>query len=123
MKNEKKSKNKLIKNIFACIVGFINGFFGGGGGLICVPTLENIYKLDSKKSHATSIAIIFPISIISSLIYIINNKIDYFNMGAVTVGVILGGMIGAFALKKSSSSFVRWLFILVLYTVGVRMLV
>ena len=124
MKKASKSKNFIKKYIPAVFVGFVNGFFGGGGGLICVPTLEKIYKVDTKTAHATTVAIMLPLSIASSIIYIISNAgINFAFAGAVTAGSIIGGLFGAFALKKCKGAFVRWLFIAILFVAGVRMIV
>ncbi|MBQ9786267.1 MAG: sulfite exporter TauE/SafE family protein [Clostridia bacterium] len=119
----KKSHNFLLKGTFALIVGFINGFFGGGGGLVCVPTLERIYKLPTKKAHATTILIMLPLSIISSIIYIINNNFNYAVTFSITAGVLIGGFLGAVLLKKIKGSVIRWIFIIILFSAGVRMVV
>lgn len=123
MKNRKNSKNFILKNIFAVLVGFINGFFGGGGGLLCVPTLEKIYKLETKKAHATAVAIMLPLSIVSSIIYFFHNNMNIYATLAITLGSVAGGLFGAFALKKANSDFIRWIFIAILFTAGVRMVV
>lgn len=61
-----------MKKHFFCltgaIAGLLNGLFGAGGGVAVVPLLEHA-GIDTKKSHATSIAIIAPLSLISSLLY------------------------------------------------------
>ena len=123
MKIRKSNKNFFLKVIFALIVGFVNGFLGGGGGLLCVPTLEKIYKLETKKAHATTIAVMFPLSIISSIIYLLSNNINLNKTFAISSGVLIGGFIGALTLKKISGCAVRWLFIIILFIAGVRMMV
>ena len=123
MASNKKRKNFFLKSIFAVLVGFVNGFFGGGGGLLCVPTLQKVYKLDTKKAHATAVAIMLPLSIVSSIIYLFSNSINITSTLSVTIGSVLGGLIGAFALKKFNSNFVRWIFIIILFSAGVRMVV
>ena len=124
MKKASKAKKIIKKYIPAVFVGFVNGFFGGGGGLICVPTLEKIYKVNTKTAHATTVAIMLPLSIVSSVIYTISNAgINFAYAGAVTAGSIIGGLFGAFALKKCKGAFVRWLFIAILFVAGVRMIV
>lgn len=121
--NLKKDKNKwFVKGICALIVGFINGFFGGGGGLITVPVLERMYKLPTKKAHATAIAIMLPISIVSSLVYLFNNEFKLAVTASVTVGVIAGGFIGALLLKNLKGTVVRWIFIVILFSAGIRMI-
>lgn len=123
MKKQKNKKSLLIKGAFALVVGFINGFFGGGGGLVCVPTLERVYKLPTKKAHATAIAIMLPLSFISSIIYIINNSFNFWVTFSVTLGVLVGGFLGAILLKRFSGKVVKWIFIVVLFSAGVRMLI
>jgi len=123
MKKNLSIKNKVVKNIFASLVGFINGFFGGGGGLICVPTLEKIYGLDEKKSHATAIMVMFPLSLISLIIYSFNNNVNFYDGMFVSIGVLIGGCIGAIGLKKLNKSVVKWIFIIILFTAGFKMVV
>lgn len=118
-----KNNKNLLKGLFALVVGFINGFFGGGGGLVCVPTLEKIYKLPTKNAHATTILIMLPLSIISSIIYIINNNFNYAVTFSIASGVIIGGFFGAILLKKINGSAVKWIFIVILFSAGIRMVV
>ena len=77
---QKHKKSQIGKKIMLLLlggmIGFINGFFGGGGGMICVPTLEKALKLDNKRAHATAIAVIFPLSLISCAIYIFKGSIQ-----------------------------------------------
>ena len=122
MKTRKKAKDTIFRIVASLIVGFINGFFGGGGGLVCVPTLEKVYKLETKKAHATAIAVMLPLSIISSIIYIFNNKFNISISTTVTCGVLVGGFIGAIFLKKFNSCVIKWIFIVILFSAGVRML-
>ena len=38
-------------------IGFINGFFASGGGIIAVLVLQKFFSFDEKRAHATSIMI------------------------------------------------------------------
>ena len=60
-------KQILLLLLCGAIIGFLNGFFGGGGGIVCVPLLQKVLNLSSKESHATAIAVIFPLSFVSAL--------------------------------------------------------
>ena len=70
---EDTPKKKRLQNFYAVLgglaVGFANGFFGAGGGMLAVPVLTFIMGLEEKKAHATALLIILPLSIISSIIY------------------------------------------------------
>ena len=54
-----EKQKKFVKSALTGIIsGFINGFFGGGGGMIVVPMLINLLGFSPKQAHATSIAVI-----------------------------------------------------------------
>ena len=120
---KKKDKKKFWITLgTGMLIGFINGFFGGGGGMVAVPLLEKSLKLDNKKSHATALAIILPLSIVSSIVYAIETTIDWKNLLFVTIGVVAGGVIGAFLLKKLNGKVVRIIFVIIMLSAGIRLL-
>ena len=86
----KKLLKKVMVVVFSGAVGFVNGFFGGGGGMLLVPLLEKAMKCPVKKSHATAIAIILPISIASAITYIINGYFDWTSVLSVSGGCVAG---------------------------------
>ena len=104
------------------IIGFINGFFGGGGGMICVPLLIYLLKLKDKIAHATAILIMLPISLVSSIIYFFNINIELNVTLFVILGSIIGGIIGAFLLKKLSNIWIRAIFSIVMILAGIKMI-
>ncbi len=120
---KKKDKKRFWLTLgTGMIIGFINGFFGGGGGMVAVPLLEKALKLDNKRSHATAIAVILPISVVSSIVYALETRIDWINLLYVTIGVVAGGIVGAFLLKKLSGKVVRIIFVIIMLAAGIRML-
>lgn len=135
MKKQKETKNdkskhkkttigkKVILILLGGMIGFVNGFFGGGGGMICVPTLEKALKLDNKKAHATAIAVIFPLSVISCAIYIFKGSIQSLPLLSVGLGVLIGGVGGSFALKYIPSKTLRIIFAVIMLVGGVRLII
>jgi len=103
------------------LIGFINGFFGGGGGLIAVPVLEKIAGIKTKSAHATAILIILPISIISAAVYIIQGKFVWETGLWAGAGVILGGILGAVLLSKLSNNIIKIIFALMMLAAGIKM--
>lgn len=120
---ETKKLNKFVLLLCGSLIGFLNGFFGGGGGMICVPLLQKSLSLDAKTSHATAIAVIFPLSLISASIYVINGFVDSLPLLTVGIGVVLGGVIGAFALKFLPPKAVRIIFALIMLAGGIKMII
>ena len=121
--DEKNRKNKVKAVIGGCFCGLINGLFGGGGGMIVVPILTMALGLAVKKAHATAILIILPLSIISTFFYLFFGSSNFEIIFPVGIGVILGGVLGAFLLKKLSSKWVVIIFSVLMASAGVKMLV
>ena len=117
----KKFMQKVLVVISSAAVGFVNGFFGGGGGMLLVPLLEKVLKCPVKKSHATAIAVILPISIASAITYIISGYFQWTPVLAVSGGCIAGGIAGALLLKMLPSNIVALVFSLMMLGVGVKL--
>ena len=116
-------KQKLFLMLSGAVIGFLNGFFGGGGGIICVPILEKVLKLDNKHAHATAIAVIFPLSIISAFIYVYKGYIESLPLLTIGLGVVLGGIIGSYALKFLPPKAVRVIFAIIMFVGGLKLII
>ena len=79
----------LKKIIIGFISGMISGFFGAGGGLILVPALVHLLKLEEKEARATSVFAILPMVVTSMFFYYKADYIDWM----VGVKCAIGGMI------------------------------
>ncbi len=121
-KEKLNAKNKILLSLCGALIGFINGFFGGGGGMICVPLLEKVLHLDNKYSHATAIAVIFPISLVSAIIYMLSGNLKTLPLVTVGSGVVLGGILGSYLLKFLPSKMVRIIFVFIMLAGGIRLL-
>lgn len=113
---------KIWQIIIGVLTGFINGLFGGGGGMILVPMLNRILGLNQKQSHATAILIILPLSIVSCIVYLIFGNIKWNLVLPVTIGVIGGGVLGAFLLKKISNQALSFFFYVLMIIAGIKMI-
>ncbi|MBO4412603.1 MAG: sulfite exporter TauE/SafE family protein [Clostridia bacterium] len=116
-----KLKQKLLHILSGAAIGIINGFFGGGGGMVCVPVLEKLLKLDGKHAHATALAVIFPISFFSGIIYLISGNLNWSTFGFVTSGFVVGGIIGAYLLKNLNNTIIKIVFAIVVLAAGVKL--
>lgn len=118
-----ETRKKFVKSALTGVLsGFINGFFGGGGGMIVVPMLINLLGFSPKQAHATSIAIILPITLVSAVIYLVGGKTDYTVLAVCSVGVFLGGILGAKLLKRASNKIIGYLFCAIMAIAGFRMI-
>ena len=122
MANSVRKNDVVLRIITGSVAGICNGLLGGGGGMIVVPMLTYVLKKENHVSHATAILIILPMSIISGVMYLIFGSFEFSSGLPTTLGVIVGGVIGAFLLKKISSKGLTILFSVVMMTAGVKML-
>ena len=90
---EKNAKNSALAGGLA---GLANGFFGGGGGMILVPLLVSKCGLDQREAFATSVAVILPLCVLSSAIYLFRGGLDL----SIALPYLAGGLIGGFVSGK-----------------------
>lgn len=115
-------KRRLFSVLFGSIIGIISGFFGGGGGMMVVPVLEGVYLLDEKRSHATAMFVILPISIFAGVVAFFVFKPDVIKLLSVSFGVSVGGAVGALLLKKLNSKFISYLFCALVFIASLKMI-
>lgn len=101
--------------------GILNGLFGAGGGMIAVPLLEKL-GLSQKEAHATSIAIILPTSIISTVLYYLQGNINFSSAWIYLPFGLLGAILGAFLMKKISNTTLRLVFGIIIVAGAIRLL-
>ena len=117
----KKVKNWQIA-VFGALIGVINGFFGGGGGMVVVPLLNKMFGMEQKKAQATALFVILPISIISTIVYLCFNSVNFATGWPVILGIIAGGIFGATLLNKLNNNVVKGIFVFFMLLGGVVML-
>ncbi|MGN0961788.1 MAG: TSUP family transporter [Christensenellales bacterium] len=120
--NNRQKTSIWIKLLTGAIIGFVNGFWGGGGGMICVPLLTQIIKLPEKKSHATTLLIMLPLSIVSLVVYILRGNMPWFDALKIGTGFVLGGIVGAFLLKIISNGWLGIVFSIIIIAGGLKMI-
>lgn len=86
--------------------GIINGLFGAGGGLLLVPLLISVCKLEPKNAFATSLAVMLPLSLVSLSVHAFRGNVDWATAWPYAVGGVLGGIGGGLLMNKID---VRWL--------------
>ncbi len=108
--------------IIGIITGILNGFFGAGGGTILVPSMEKFLNTEEHKAHATAIAVILPLCIISAFLYVRNIEIIWKTVVFVSIGGVMGGYAGAKLLGRISKKWLHIIFGGFMIIAGVKML-
>lgn len=106
--------------ILGAVSGFLNGLFGAGGGVAVVPMLEQM-EVPPQKAHATSVAIILPLSIATTALYALRGvEADPRMLGWLIPFGILGALIGAKWLKQINQDLLRRIFGAIIIYSGIR---
>lgn len=113
------------------ICGFLNGFFGSGGGVAAVPILEREQRLiqpelspaeAAKHAHADSVALIFALSLTAAASYLLSGGI---NLAAALTYIPWGAggaLAGALFLRKIHAVWLQRLFGALICAAAVRSL-
>ena len=103
--------------------GFVNGFFGAGGGMVLVPLLIWLVRLPDKLAFSSSVCIILPLCIVSLLIYQRQDMLPLRDALPYLLGGAAGGVLSGLWFQKVPA---KWLHIalgaLILFG-GIRLIV
>lgn len=116
------AKNKIILVTLGAVSGFINGFLGGGGGVLVVAMLLACLALPQKNAQATALLIILPLTAVSAVVYLLQGNVKWDVTLWTTLGVVVGGIAGALLLAKLKGNTAKIIFAVVLIAGGIKML-
>lgn len=115
------------------LVGFLSAVLGVGGGLVAIPMLLHVVRLDVARVAATSLAVVGLAACSGTLTYIINGaglpgrppgSIGYVHAAA-ALPILLGSMVavryGAKANQRVNRRVLRWLFGAAFVVLGLRL--
>lgn len=119
MNNKKKKISNLA--VTGITSGFLNGFFGSGGGVVAVMFLRKIIG-DEKKAHASATLLILVMSSVSLFLYGIYGHVNWIDGWRFVPGGLVGAIIGTITLKKINPTKLRKLFGIILIISGGVML-
>ena len=126
--------NPWLLAAWAVPIGVVTGITGLGGGAVVVPVMVLALKFDIRNAIATSLAIIIFNSAGGIIGYIINGfgvpglppySIGYVNLLAgflLAATSIAMAQVGAITAHKLPTRRLRWIFIILLFYVALRML-
>lgn len=117
-----KIKGNLKSAAIGLFTGLANGLFGSGGGTIVVPCMERFLSVKAHKAHASAIAVILPLTLVSLFVYFGKVEIDWTEALYVSAGGVLGGYVGAKFLNKLSGKWLHRIFGAFMLAAAVRMI-
>jgi len=83
-----------LVGIVGLAAGFLSGLFGVGGGILIVPALVFIVKMEQRLAHGTSLAAVLPIAFSSLFGFWTQGHIDWPVAFFLAIGAIGGAVLG-----------------------------
>jgi hypothetical protein len=105
------------------VAGFLSGLFGVGGGILIVPALVLVMKMDQRLAHGTSLAAVLPIALSSTLGYTLEGKVDWPVAALLAAGAVGGAVVGTHILRVLPQRALGLCFAGLLAATAIRLLV
>jgi len=80
--------------------GFVNGFFGAGGGMVLVPLLIRLAGLDDRDAFASAVAVILPLCAVSIAMYALHAALPAREALPYLLGGAGGGVLAGLLFQK-----------------------
>lgn len=110
---------KLLRFLWTgAAAGLLNGLFGAGGGMVTVPMLEKD-GLPAQQAHATSLAVIAPLSVLSGGCYLWQGRMALGDAWGFLLPGLAGAVLGGWLLPRLKALWLHRAFgILILIAAG-----
>ena len=82
------------------LAGFINGFFGAGGGMVLVPLLLWLVRLEDKAAFSSAVAVILPLCAVSIAVYAVHDSLPLRDALPYLIGGAAGGVLAGLWFRK-----------------------
>lgn len=112
-----------LLGLIGLVAGVLSGLLGVGGGLIIVPLLVMVTKMDIHHAIGTSLAIIVPTAACGALRHHWAGHIHWKYVLVIALVAMVGSFFGAHVTTWLSSRVLRGIFAIFLVAVAFRMLV
>lgn len=109
--------------VVGAAAGLLGGLFGVGGGLIIVPGLMGLAKMERRLAHGTSLAATLPIAAASLVTYLAHGNVDWAVAVFLAVGAIAGAVIGTHLLRVIPKRLLVIVFVVTVLATATRLLV
>lgn len=95
-----KQSNWLPCALSGAAAGFVNGFFGAGGGMLLVPLLIRLAKLEDRTAFSSSICIVLPMCLVSIAVYAANGMLPVREALPYLAGGAAGGVLAGLWFRR-----------------------
>lgn len=94
-----KSK-KYRAALSGAAAGLANGLFGAGGGMLLVPMLTGLCRVEERGAFATALCVMTPLCLVSLGVYALSGTLALELSVPYLIGGFFGGLLGGMLLKR-----------------------
>lgn len=98
-------------------------FFGAGGGMVLVPLLIWLCRLEDKAAFSSAIAVILPLCIVSIVIYALHDSLPVSDALPYLIGGAAGGVLAGLLFRKMPARALHLILGGVILAGGIRLIV
>lgn len=105
------------------IAGALSGLFGVGGGILIVPALVTVGRMEQRMAHGTSLLAAAPLGLAGMIGYAVGHSVDWPVAGLLLAGSVVGTFIGTRLLRSLAHRTLQLGFAALLVGTAIRMLI
>jgi uncharacterized membrane protein YfcA len=111
----------LLYLVIGLAAGLLSGLFGIGGGIIIVPALLLVGRMQPSTATGTSLgALLLPVGALGAWQYYKNGHLDMRAALLIALGIFVGAYVGALAMERLDPMMAKRVFAVFLLVVSVR---
>lgn len=119
---QSKQPKLLFCLLSGALAGFLNGFFGAGGGMLLVPLFIWLVKLEDKAAFSSAIAVMLPLSVVSLVVYGLHESLPLRDALPYLLGGAGGGVLAGMLFQKIPARALHLIFGVVILAGGLRLI-
>jgi uncharacterized membrane protein YfcA len=105
------------------VTGLTSGMFGVGGGIILVPILVILFKVNQHKAQATSLVVVALAAVTGAITYSLADSVSWLAVPFLIAGGLVGTLLGTMAVKKVKDRILKLVFGVFLILVSIRIVI
>ncbi len=112
----------VVSAICGCMVGFMSGVVGAGGGFILIPIMIRILRIPMRVTVGSSLGIVFIGALMGSVGKIITFQVQWTYLAPVLIGSLPASLCGAYVSKRISPCRIRQILLVLVLVIMIKTL-
>lgn len=122
VKFDKSQRSVIIGYILYFLAMIYGGFLGAGTTIVTMMILIHFMGYKSLEAHGTEMMAWIIMSIVSSVIFLLHDQVNFTYAAFICVGTIIGSYIGSKTALKNGDKFVKYLVAIFACLVGLKLI-